>query len=234
MRYPSHTRSSRADGSCRRDSGSAPRGFSARASFRQIAAALKSSCVLVLVLLSTACVTHLPGAALGPAHSVPCASDATAWIRRIEIADPTVERPQEIGDTLSLNVRSFLEQGHFFQSAKLLPGRPAPADLVLVFRLPRFYQVRDTHPAYFPLSILTLGLYPVFGGPVFIDESHLTGTLVVETATGETLATSTREASKRYTVSRYSPNFALPTGIDARTQLVQELIDDVCPQLVSR
>ena len=137
-------------------------------------------------------------------------------------------------DALTLQIREFLEDGRYFDKVRILPGKPADGDLVLRFRFEHFNQTRDVHPAYFPLALLTLALYPYFGGPVFVDTSHLEGELRVATSDGRELAAVTAKEENSYSVSIYSSHYALPTGIEPRTAAVQDLVDRAMEELHKR
>jgi hypothetical protein len=188
---------------------------------------------LVLILfaaLHTGCAISLPGAALGAPEqsgSVP----ARAWLARVEIRDPTLKNRDEVRDALTLQIRTFLEEGSFFDDVRLLPGQPQDGDFILRFDFKHFYQIRDVDPWYFPLSLVTFGWYPIFGGSVFVDASNLAGTLIIESPAGTELASSSSEVERRDHVGVWSPNYVLPSGIDPRTKIVQALVDEALQEL---
>jgi hypothetical protein len=191
---------------------------------------LSPGLLFLLGVLDVGCAISLPGAALGPPEHT-ASRPARAWLARIEIRDPTLKAPDEVRDALTLQVRKFLEEGAFFTDVRLLPGHPQEGDLVLRFEFKHFYQVRDVDPWYFPLALVSFGWYAIFGGPIFVDASNLAGTLTIEASDGTAVASSSHEVERRYHVGMWSRNYALPSGIDPRTEIVQALVDDALHEL---
>ena len=107
-------------------------------------------------------------------------------------------------------------------------------DVVLDFTFDRYQQKRNPHPAYFPAAILTLTGYIWVGGPIFVDTTDLSGKLVVKDATGNVLVTTTAVSRDAHNVSLWSPDYALPSGIEGRTALASDLLDKAVTELKTR
>ena len=78
------------------------------------------------------------------------------------------------------------------------------------------------HPTYFSLALITLTLYIWFGGPIYEDVSDLSGVLTVKDGTGRSLTQVTSHLHDVHSVSLWSPQYILPSGISARSSLMQQ------------
>ncbi|MGH8592056.1 MAG: hypothetical protein ACREXX_22910 [Gammaproteobacteria bacterium] len=142
----------------------------------------------------------------------------------VKVTDPAVTNQRVVEDSLRANIAVFLQESGYFLNTSTLPGMVNPEDLVLDFRFSRFWQERSVHPAYFPAALITLTLYIWFGGPVHVDEYELSGSLTVKDGKGQILAESIAQAQDRQNISIYNDAAVLPSGVSARTTVVQEMI----------
>jgi hypothetical protein len=154
-----------------------------------------------------------------------------AWLQRVSIADQGVSDRNDIEESLTINTLEYIREGAYFRDAATLPGNLQPGDVVLRLTFDRYDQKRSAHPAYFPAAFLTATLYIWIGGPIFNDTSHLSAVLRAEDASGVRLAEARSEVRERHSVSLWSPQYALPSGIDARTRLIGDLFGKVLAHL---
>jgi hypothetical protein len=189
---------------------------------------------LLLAILTASCTTVPRGTGLTVPEVVERPVAHRAWLEGVRIADVAVNDRSTVEDSLTANLLEYLREGAYFTSIDLAPGSMQPDDLVLHFELDRYEQVRRPHGAYFPAAILTATLYIWCGGPIFTDSSDLSGSLVVRDVNEVMLANATASVRERHSVSLYSPEYALPSGIDARTKLVRELLGRVYNSLRSK
>ena len=61
----------------------------------------------------------------------------------------------------------------------------------------------------------------LFGGPIAVDESNLSGHLIVKDSNSKTLTRVSAEIQEDHYVSLYN---SMPIGLEARTSLVNELL----------
>jgi hypothetical protein len=159
----------------------------------------------LLTVSAVACIRVPAGVGLGDPRPSPASLDRRAWLAKVEVADPEAVHAQQLTDALTLNLAEFVRKSGHFRAVDLLPGQVGPDDVVLRLAFARYRQRRAPHPAYFPAAFLTATLYIWVGGPIFTDTSDLEATLSIEPA---------------------EPEYSMPSGLNARTRLVQELLDD--------
>ncbi len=157
-----------------------------------------------------------------------------AWLAPATITDPDSVQRREIEQSLTLSIATYVEEAKYFSRVNRLPGTPRPDEYVLRFEFSRYRMERTPHPAYFPLAILTLTIYIWVGGPIYVDESTLTGELVVTDVSGKTLVQVSDSFADQHDVSFNSPDYMFPTGMTARTTLVRTLLDRAVQDLESR
>lgn len=184
-----------------------------------------------LCLFAHGCAISLPGSSLQAAGPASEQIDREAWLARVSIGDPTLEDKDSVRDALTLHLVEYVRDAGYFEKVKLLPGEPSEAALVLRFEFEHFSQTRNVDALYFPLSLITFGFYPIFGGPVFEDKSNLEGELAIETAGGEELATAADSISSVDHVSMWSESYALPSGIQPRTRIIDSLLTTATTRL---
>jgi len=181
-------------------------------------------CLVLCLLALSGCVTLPAGTGLNaPIHSEN-ALPRKAWIGTVKIADDSVKNRPVVEDSLRGNIMTYLQEGGYFLETSSLPGKVAADDLVLDFRFDHYIQKRTPHPAYFPLALVTMTFYIWFGGPIFVDESSLSGVLEIHNGSGKSIGNVISQLHEEHNVSLWSPEYALPSGIKARTSLIQELI----------
>jgi hypothetical protein len=161
---------------------------------------------------------------------VPAPIGERALIKGVTIADPDVDDRETQENSLTLNLVEFMRAGSYFGEVEIFPSRMTEGSLLLHFSFDRFKQQRRVHPAYFPVSLLTATLYIWFGGPIVIDTAELSGRLSVEDVHGVLLSTAKARIERHESKSFYSRNdFGITRK--ARTELVEQLLDDVGGQL---
>lgn len=179
---------------------------------------------LLCVTALSGCVSLPPGTSLKSGERAGSSMPRKAWVASVKVTDPAVTNQRVVEDSLRANIAVFLQESVYFSVTSTLPGKVNPEDLVLDFRFPRFWQERSVHPAYFPAALITLTFYIWFGGPVAVDEYELSGVLMVKDGTGKLLAESSTQVQERQNVSIYNDAAILPSGLAARTSVVQELV----------
>lgn len=164
----------------------------------------------------------------GTGLNVPSRAEKTlprkAWIGTVKIADDSVKNRPVVEDSLRGNISTYVQDAGYFLETNNLPGKVADDDFVLDFRFDRYIEKRSTHPAYFPLALITMTFYIWFGGPIFVDESNLSGVLDVHDGTGKLIVNVSSQLHEEHNVSLWSLEYALPSGIEARTSLIQDLL----------
>jgi hypothetical protein len=189
---------------------------------------------IVLLLFVGGCFTPPPGANLGSRSPVKDPMSQRAWLAPVEISDTSVDNRSDVAEQLTTSIREYAREGRYFSDVLRLPGNIVGEDLVLRFRFDRYYLKRSAHPAYFPAAFLTATLYIWAGGPIFRQTTALAGSLAVEDATGHVIAHATAMNREVHNVSFWSPEYALPGSVEARTRFVEELLDEVRATLRQR
>jgi len=166
------------------------------------------SAILACLFLA-GCITLPPTASFNPPTNPQGPVEASAWLARVEITDTEMasqESRAQVENSLTNNLLRFLRDGKYFRQIELLPGTPKPEDLVLRFVFDRYRKERH---------------WKVF---VNYDTSDLAASLIV-TRSGGTLVKEVRASvTEEHLVDSLSPEAALPSGMKARTQLVEELL----------
>ncbi|MEI6545086.1 MAG: hypothetical protein WCL60_16345 [Methylococcales bacterium] len=178
--------------------------------------------LIVLVMLSTSgCVNLPPSTNLKSAEHAVNILPKTIWVDEVKVTDANVKNQKVNEQSLRGNITNYIQEGGYFKDANALPGIIGKDDLVLDFEFDHFIQERHLHPLSLPLSIGTLGLYMLFGGPIAVDESNLSGHLIVKDSNSKTLTRVSAEIQEDHYVSLYN---SMPIGLEARTSLVNELL----------
>jgi hypothetical protein len=132
-----------------------------------------------------------------------------AWLNRVEITDAEMgyqDRKAQLENTLTNNLLRFLRDGKYFRRIDLLPGTPQPEDHVLRFHFDRYQQER---------ILKGLGNY---------DASDLSATLTITHPDGQLLKEVKASIKEEHPVLPYSPDAAFPSGMLARTHVIEELL----------
>jgi hypothetical protein len=132
-----------------------------------------------------------------------------AWLKRVEITDVEMgyqNRKAQLENTLTNNLLRFLRDGKYFRRIDLLPGTPQPEDHVLHFQFERYQQER---------ILKGLGNY---------DASDLSATLTITHPDGQIVKQVKASIKEEHPVLPYSPEAAFPSGMVARTQVIEELL----------
>lgn len=197
--------------------------------------ALRSRGLLALCLLTlTGCVTLPPGTNFDSPVRTEQTLPHKAWIGAVKFADESMENRAVLEDSLRGNITSYIQDADYFLEISTIPGKVGNDDLILDFRFDRYVQKRNTHPAYFPLALATLTLYIWFGGPIYVDESDLSGMLTVKNGAGNSLVQVSSQVHEEHNVSLWSSEYALPSGIKARSSMLQELMSKARADLRSK
>jgi hypothetical protein len=191
-------------------------------------ARVRLAIALLALSLLQGCQTPTTGVSFEPAVEAPVSLPHGAWLA-VRVTDP--DAASEIQRALPLTIAAYVDESGYFSRVNLLPGTLGDGDLVLRFEFDRYEFRRESHPAYLPADLLTLGLYSTFGGPVMRDTARLSGHLRVEDAAGNALAEARNAFGDIHDVSLYSRDYKSPTFVAARTNLVRGLIDEVVLEL---
>ena len=155
------------------------------------------------------CMTLPPTASFNPPTNSLGSVEANAWLKRVEITDVEMARPEsraQIENALTNNLLRFLRDGKYFRKVELLPGKPQSEDLVLRFVIDRYRQERY-------LKVLT-----------YYDASDFSATLTLTRPDGQLVKEVQASVKEEHMISTMSTQAALPSGMAARTQLVEELL----------
>ena len=172
-----------------------------------------------------------PGSSLGHASPAPVRVNRAAWLEAISIRDPQLDRRDSTQESLSLATAQYIGEAGYFSRINQLPGRIGSDDYILRFEVEQYRMERSAYPAGPPLALITLGFYAFFGGPIYRDTSDLVGTLTVENAKRETLVQVSESIHDSHTVSMWSTEYALPSGIQERTQFIHALMEKAITEL---
>jgi hypothetical protein len=135
--------------------------------------------------------------------------DSNAWVKHVEITDPAIddqERKKQVENTLTNNLLRFLRDGKYFRTVELLPGKLQPEDLVLLFQFDRYGQTRSA-------KVLQS-----------FDASDLSATLVITRPNGQLVKEVKALLNEEHPVVPYSSEVYFPSGMVARTQVIEELL----------
>lgn len=168
--------------------------------------------VRILILCTTlvaGCVTLPPSASFNPPSNTQGPVDANAWLKRVEITDTEMgyqENKAHVENTMTNNLLRFLREGKYFRKVELLPGKPQPEDQVLHFQFDRYRQERY-------LKVL-----------ITYDASDLSATLTITHPDGQRIKEVKSSIKEEHPVAPLSAEAALPSGMSARTQVIEELL----------
>jgi len=198
---------------------------------------LRVFCLVVLFFFSTTitgCITVPVGTGLSRANPVSNGTDRKVWLSKVDILDVFVRDKNVVEESLTVSVFEYIKEGMYFKDVNLLPGKVGDEDFILHFQFDSYQQKRSLHPAYFPAAFFTLTLYIWFGGPIVNDSSYLSGILEVEDSRGSRITKVDHSVSERHGVSLWSSEYALPSGIKARTLIVKELLNKAIADIRQR
>jgi len=185
----------------------------------------------IAALLFVAChpVIYIPmGSELGDGTQARCQLARDAWLAPVKIEDPNVADRDHLEPALTLDLQRFLREERSFRRVSLLPGEPAPEDLILRFAFPRFEQTLIQCPGCNAWTVISMGM-SANNMESWELHSKLGGRLRVERLTGEEIATSSLERSEDEATGRgvwRSPG--PPSAIGLRAGLVRQLVYDAC------
>lgn len=164
---------------------------------------------LICVTFFAGCMTLPPSASFDPPSSRGTPVEANAWLKKVEITDTEMddqERKAHVENTLTNNLLRFLRDGKYFRKVELLPGTSKAEDYVLHFQFDRYRQER---------------YLKVFQN---YDASDLSATLTVTHPDGQLVKEVKSTIKEEHAVAPFSAQAALPSGMRARTELVEELL----------
>jgi len=168
------------------------------------------SILLVCATLFVGCVNTLPpSASFNPPSNTLGPVQTNAWLKRVEITDTEMgyqDRKAQLENTLTNNLLRFLRDGKYFRRVDVLPGKPQPEDHVLHFRFERYQQER------------TLKVFQTY------DSSDLSATLTMTHPDGQFVKEVKASIKEEHPVPPLSPEAAFPSGMGARTQVIEELL----------
>lgn len=164
---------------------------------------------LLCMAFLTGCVTLPPSTTLNPPGNRGRPTESNAWLKTVEITDPEIddqEHRTQIAITLTNNLLRFLREGKYFRKVESLPGKPQPEDVVLLFQFDRYRQQRSAQ---------------VFQSS---DSSDLSGMLILTRADGHVIKVVRASVKEEHPVDIFSAEAALPSGMHARTYVIEELL----------
>ncbi len=186
---------------------------------------------LSFFFLIEGCTTIPPGTGLSRGIPVSNTIEKNAWLSKVNISDSSIAYPDTVQESFSINLLEYLEERKYFKNVNILPGNLKEGDIVLFFDFDHFQQERSVHPAYIPGAILTLGLYIIFGGPMFTDSSNFSGTIKIENYNGHQISNAEAEYRDENNLSIWTVSTAIPNAIELRTQIVNELLEKAIVKL---
>lgn len=169
--------------------------------------------VLLGALFLAGCMTLPPTASFNPPTNSLGSVEANAWLKRVEITDAEMARPEsraQIENALTNNLLRFLQDGKYFRKVELLPGKPQSEDLVLRFVIDHYRQERY-------LKVLT-----------YYDASDLSAAVTLTRPDGQLVKEVQASVKEEHAIGALSTEAALPSGMAARTQLVEEFLQRPC------
>jgi len=167
------------------------------------------SALLVCATLLAGCVTLPPTASFNPPSNTLGPVEANAWLKRVEVTDAEMgfqDLKEQLENTLTNNLLRFLREGKYFRKVELLPGKPQPEDHVVQFQFDRYRQER------------------YLKGLSSFDASDLAATLTITHSDGQLVTEVRASLKEEHMVAPLSEEAALPSGMRARTQLIEELL----------
>ena len=183
------------------------------------------------------CVSYPPGAALEPAKLLwGSKTGKDVWLDRVSISDDRLspEDKELLEVTLTRSIGSYLQDSGVASTLVMPPLAPSPRALIFEFDFNRYHFDRKTHPAYFPLAVLTLTFYIWFNGPIFIDEVDYAASLNVIDSKGRSLFLDNYSLSHKDLVGFHSPQYFLPSTGSNRTEVIEYLLKQYLKSLESR
>ena len=214
--------------SCHRSSFGCQRGLGSRSADSVKVGGRSLGWISVVVILG-ACVVP-PGSSLGVPEPFTERVPQRAWIAPVEIEGADAQAA-EAAAALTLSLRRYLDEAQVFREVMLLPGDVAAGELVLRLHFERYQERRGPHPAYFPAALLTLTLYIWAGGPIYRDSSEFEASLEVLDGSGSVRAKASSGLKETSNVSLFDFEYVFPSGLESRTRIVRELLDDVLAQI---
>ncbi|WP_347989631.1 hypothetical protein [Methylomonas sp. AM2-LC] len=175
-------------------------------------------------LLLSGCVSIPTGTTLNKPDPLQQSIQRNLWIGSVKITDENVVNKLAVQDSLRGNIKNYFSQVAYFSSVNTLPGNLNGNDVQFNFQFSKYNQTRSVHPAYFPLAIGTLTFYIWFGGPIYVDSSDISGVLSCQDAVGNQLFQVSSNIHDEHNVNIWSTEYSLPSGINARTSLMQDLL----------
>ena len=167
------------------------------------------SVLLVCATLFSGCMTLPPSASLNPPSNTLGPVQTNAWLKRVEITDAEMgyqDHKAQLENTLTNNLLRFLRDGKYFRRIDLLPGAPQAGDHVLHFQFDRYQQERTLR------------------GLENYDASDLSAALTVTHPDGQIVKQVKASIKEEHPVLPDSPEATFPSGMGARTQLIEELL----------
>ena len=135
--------------------------------------------------------------------------NSNAWVKHVEITDPAIEdqeQRKQVENTLTNNLLRFLRDGKYFRKVELFPGQLQPEDLALQFQFDRYRKTRSA-------KVLQS-----------FDGSDLSGTLIITRPNGQLVKEVKAVINEEHPVVPYSSEVYFPSGMEARTQIIEELL----------
>lgn len=165
--------------------------------------------LLIYMAFIAGCMTLQPSTSLHPPSNRGRHLEMNAWLKTVEITDPEItdtKQKEQISITLTNNLLRFLREGKYLRKVELLPGNPQPEDVVLLFQFDRYRQRRSAQ---------------VFQSS---DSSDVSGMLILTRADGHFIKEVRASLKEEHPVDIFSTEAALPSGMAARTYVIEELL----------
>lgn len=155
------------------------------------------------------CMALRPSASLNPPNNRLTHVKSTAWLKQVLITDSELDNQEhklQLETTLTNNLLRFLRDGKYFVNVELLPGKPQPDDIILLFEFDRYRQKR--YAKVFHSS----------------DTSDLSATLTISRPDGQVVKNVSTSLKEEHAVAPFAPQATFPSGMAARTQVIEDLL----------
>lgn len=190
---------------------------------------------LIFFVLPFACITLPPATDLQKTVILGSPIRKTIFVDRVVLPEEAKFRTEK-EDALTLSLIDHLRNFKLFDSvdssAKSI-GIKENNYHILSFRFSEYRREKYTHPAYFPLALVTLCFYIVLGGPIMVDVLSYEGTLEAKDSSGKVVF-STREKFFMDRNENFYTKPVTPPDVEERTALIDKMVNSYAVSIRSK
>lgn len=190
---------------------------------------MKNKLILIILYTQTmiGCVSLPPTSnLLDPKQQSPI--QQTVIIERTTVPDLSEGYKKATEDNLTMNLKDFLVKGNYFDKAILFTEKDADLKNYqsFQFHFSKYEHERTMYPWYFPLAFITLTFYIWFGGTITIDKTYYDCILTVKDDKNKIVFQIQKEQKGEKEMNHYSDDKFFPSGAEARTKLITEILEE--------